>query len=199
LSAPRRGARAPRRAGAFTLLELIAVTLLIGLVAGLALPNFAALGEQGLRDQARELAGDLELARERALVTGVRHRLVLDLEGGSWWTEREAPPEAEAETVVAAGGVRVALSPPHAARSESEWTPAPDRSGREHLLAEDVSFDGVELETTILERGVLALPFEVDGTAPRASIWLARPDGRALAVELEPLGDTVRIADEREG
>ena len=78
---PARGTPPGRHRG-FTLLEMLAVLLLIGLIASLVLPNLGALSEQALRSEAQRLQAELERTRERALVTGIRHQLVIDL-GGS--------------------------------------------------------------------------------------------------------------------
>ena len=112
----------------FTLLELIAVVLIIGLVAGLAVPNLGLLGEQRLRDEALRLTAELELARQRSVMTGIRHRLVLDLDESLYWTEWEVPEEEPAAPAAAGSDRPPSLSPPE--RAESAFAPRPDPSGR---------------------------------------------------------------------
>lgn len=196
ISPRRRGStRRPGEHG-FTLLEMLAVLLLVGLMASLALPNLGALSEQALRDEARRLQAELERARERALVTGVRHRLVLDLELGEYWTEWESssPQEPSPPDPAAQGGSRVAMQPP--ARARGSFEPLPDRSGRATALEGEIVFAGVELDGGFAERGVLQLPFESDGSTRGARIVLARPEGDTLTLEVLPLADAVRIVDE---
>ena len=173
---------------------MLAVLLLIGLVASLALPNFAALSGQALRDQARRLATELERARERSLLTGIRHQLVLDLEAGSYWTEWETP-EAAAAPAPGSEAPRVAMSAP--AREGRRFTPLPDRSGRATAFGEGVFLAGIELDSGVVDRGVFQLPFEADGSSESARILLSLPEGTGLTLELLPLAETVRILDER--
>lgn len=186
-----------RHERAFTLLELIAVALIIGLVAGLAVPNLGLLGEQRLRDEARRLAGELELARQRSVMTGVRHRMVLDLDESLYWTEWEQPGE-EAPVPAAAGSDRPPpLSPPE--RAENAFVPRPDGSGTGWRLDDDVLFEGVEIDSGLVERGRLGLAFEPDGSTEAIRILLARPDGRVLALEVRPLAEAVRVVDGEAG
>jgi type II secretion system protein H len=181
----------------FTLLELIAVVLIIGLVAGLAVPNLGLLGEQRLRDEASRLAAELELARQRSVMTGVRHRIMFDLDESLYWTEWEVAEEEPAAPAAAGSDRPPSLSPPE--RAASAFVPRPDPSGRGWRLDDDVVFGGVEIDSGVVERGRLSLAFESDGTTDRVRILLARPDGRALALEVRPLAEAVRIVDGETG
>jgi prepilin-type N-terminal cleavage/methylation domain-containing protein len=192
----RRASGAARGRRGFTLLEILAVLLLMGLMASLVLPNLGALSEQALRDEARRLQTELERARERALVTGVRHQLVIDLEAGEYWTEWEPRQLAEAAPPPSSGsdGPRVPMSPPE--RERRSFEPLPDRSGRGSFLENDIVFEGIEVDGGFADRGVLQLPFEADGSSQAARIVLARPQGDTLTLELLPLAESVRILDE---
>ncbi len=189
----RRGEAERSREGAFTLLELIAVVLIIGLVAALALPNLGILRDQALRDETRRLVAELELARQRSVITGVRHRLVFDLDQARYWTEWEVPEEAEAAPLVTgqASDRPPPLSPPDRARSLYE--PLPDASGRGQRLDDDVFFAGIEIESGVVDRGTLNLAFDSDGTTQAARIVLENSDGRAFALEVRPLAEAVRF------
>ena len=170
--------------------------LLMCLMASLVLPNLGALSEQALRDEARRLQAELERARERALVTGVRHQLVIDLEVGEYWTEWEPRRREETAPPSSGGseGPRVAMSPPEWERRSFE--PVPDRSGRGSFLENDIVFEGIEVDGGFADRGVLQLAFEADGSSEAARIVLSRPQGDTLTLELLPLADAVRIVDE---
>jgi prepilin-type N-terminal cleavage/methylation domain-containing protein len=75
------------RDSAFTLLEILAVVSIFALIAGLAMPNFSALHSRNLKQQAQRLVAQLELARQRAIVTGVPHRLYIDIDGSAYRIE----------------------------------------------------------------------------------------------------------------
>lgn len=68
-----------RRAG-FTLIELVTVTLLLGILAGVAAPRYQeALAATRLDSAARRLAADLRYARTLSLSQAAEHGLVFDV------------------------------------------------------------------------------------------------------------------------
>jgi type II secretory pathway pseudopilin PulG len=70
---------------AMTLLELIAVVLIIGLVGGMAAMRYGgpAIADVGARGFARRLATDCQQAQRRAISTGDDHLLRFSFSGGS--------------------------------------------------------------------------------------------------------------------
>ena len=72
----------PDRRRGFTLIEVMAVVIVIGLAMGIVLANLSASRGAQLEEYARGLSGRLELARERAIVTGAPHRVLLQVEDG---------------------------------------------------------------------------------------------------------------------
>jgi prepilin-type N-terminal cleavage/methylation domain-containing protein len=85
---------APRRAAGFTLVELTIVLVVMGIAAGLAIPQLAGLfSRESEKSLARQLAGLLTRARTEAIVTGRPFVVTLD------WARAEARLEPLPEPV----------------------------------------------------------------------------------------------------
>lgn len=204
-------ARRRRTSTGFTLIEMMAVILVIALTLGFVLPNLSATRSAQLRDRARVIAGYLELARERAVVTGAAHRLMIDLDEGTyaldWWvtegralnlSEEELAASQEAVVVPAyATEGRISLSPPK--KSVRDYYPIPGRFGELALLADDYAFEGVDTPEGWIDRGSVQIVFERDGTSDYASIVLTDAWDNSVRLEVQPLLDTVRIRSHEEG
>ena len=81
--------RRPRPGSAgFTLIEMLAVVAIFSLLVAIVAPNIGRLSGRTLQAAADDLAARLELARQRAVVTGVPHRLWIDLDQASYRLER---------------------------------------------------------------------------------------------------------------
>jgi prepilin-type N-terminal cleavage/methylation domain-containing protein len=191
----------PRRGAGFTLIEIMAVVLIMGLMMAFVVPSLSTVRSSTLRDGAIRLAGSLELARQRAVVTGKAHRVLLDLEEGSysieWWvSENESlglPALAEPEPFDL-GGTSLDLSPP--VEEAMDYYPIPTRFGSLVWLEDELFFDGVDTLDGWLDGDQVAIVFQRDGTSDPAEIVIADDyDGR-IYLAIEPLLDTVRIFDE---
>ncbi len=195
---------APAQAGAasraFTLIELLAVLLIMALVAGLTLPNLSLRGERVVLGAAQDLAATFAFTRQRAVATAVPHRVVIDLDQAAYWIELQPEQtDAFAATASAAppdGGARpIQLAAPPA--DALEYHPLPGPFGRPERLREPVRVDSVEtLAAGALREGQLAIVFEPDGTADPALIVLANQDGDTYVLRLARLADEVRISRE---
>src|SRR5437867_13177072 len=82
---PRRAG--PRSAHGFTLIEMIAVVAIMALLIALVAPGLGTLSGRRLQHTAEALAGSLELARQRTVITGIPHRVRIDLEAATWCLE----------------------------------------------------------------------------------------------------------------
>jgi len=85
-----------KRASGFSLLELIAVLVIMGLAAGLAAPRIQDfLEEARIRTGARKLATLLRYARNQALSTKQVVTVATDESGQRWWIKYSELPAAE--------------------------------------------------------------------------------------------------------
>ena len=191
--------RGPGGRGGFTLIELMAVVTIFALLAAFVAPNLGLLSSRRLQLQAEQISAQLELGRQRAIVTGIPHRLAIDLEGGSYWlewlvTEAEAQGLPEATPVLDLRGAGpISLAPPRTGLRE--FRPLAGKFGRANPLEDSLHFEGVDTREGTIDRGGAFVEFGRDGTANPMEIVLADDDGHALALEVLPLADTVRIHD----
>lgn len=194
-------ATAPRRVRAFTLIEVLAVVAILALVAMLVVPNLGALRQRRVRHAAERLAAELEFARQRAVATGIPHRMVFDLDHGVYRLEwlggsGDAEPDpvaAEIEYDVR-GDTPLPLSAPRTAAIE--FGPVPDTFGNVRDLEGDVVVAGVATAEGDITRGQAAIVFERDGTASPAEIVLEEPGGARQILAVQPLDDAVRFVDQ---
>lgn len=76
--------RGPDNERGFTLIELAIVVVLLGLVAGLTLPLLSNWGQDDLLGSARRLAGTVKYLYNEAALTRNEHRLIFNLDDGSY-------------------------------------------------------------------------------------------------------------------
>lgn len=186
----------------FTLIEIMAVMLILGLAMSLLLPSIGAGGGANLRRQGERLGGVLELARQRAVVTGKPHRVVIGLHNGSYAVEWLVPPsfvdgeEAPAtDPVITGGGATLDLAPPLG--ETPEYDPIPNRFGGADFLDDGFFFEGVDTPEGWIERGEVFVVFDWDGSSDAAEIVISDPDNRTILLDVAPLLEQVRIREEQ--
>lgn len=191
---------ARRRARAFTLIELLAVLLIMALVLGITLPNLSLRSDRVMLGGAQDLAARLGLARQRAVATGSPHRLVIDLDAAAYWLEQQPdeatlvpPPPAAPAPPGAPREVRLSAPPPLVA----PFVPVAGPFGRPRALPDEVFIASVEtLAAGAVTSGQVALEFAPDGTADPALFVLENEEGAIVHVEIARLADEVRIRRE---
>lgn len=197
-------ARPGNRRG-FTLIEILSVVAILALMASFVIPNLGAYQTRALRAAAEDLGTQLEFARQRAIMTGVPHRVHIDLEAVSYrieWLAEERDPETGdvAEARPAAfdvdeldlrSGTPLPLEAPPP--TEKTFQPVPGNFGRTVVLQEPFLFAGLETPQGYVTRGESSVIFERDGTASYTEIYIEDGDGRVVAIDVFPLEERVRI------
>jgi hypothetical protein len=178
---------------------MLAVVAIFGLIAAMVLPNIDLGGSRIVRSEAQDLATAIEFARQRAVMTGRTHQVVIEVDRGEHWVEWAAPRDLEnAETGASEGAPeeerQLALVPPPL--DVDEFVPIPGELGRVHRADDKTAILGVEVSGGLADQGRVELRITADGAADPASILIGDADGgNALRIEVEPLADAVRIVD----
>lgn len=181
----------------FTLIEMLAVMAILALVAAFVLPNMGGFRARALRAEAQQIAAQLELARQRAIVTGVPHRLWLELDQAEYRLEWLAEDPEDAELPVADtaldlnGNTPLSLSAPSV--RELAYRPIPGNFGNLQVVAEPFYFAAVETPEGRITRGQVSVEFARDGTADYTEIYLQDAAGDHIALDVQPLDERVRI------
>jgi prepilin-type N-terminal cleavage/methylation domain-containing protein len=189
----------------FTLIEIMAVILIMGLAMSLLLPAIGAGGGARLRGQAERVGAVLELARQRAVVTGKPHRVLIDLESATYGIEwfvadvADTGPLAAAsqhDPLAALAGEVVDLAPPR--EETAYYQPIPNRFGGSDRLDSGYFFEGVDTPEGWIKRGEVAVVFDWDGSSDAAQIVISDPDSRSIDLDIAPLLEVVRIREEND-
>jgi prepilin-type N-terminal cleavage/methylation domain-containing protein len=188
-----------RRTCGFTLIELLAVVATIALIAAMVVPNLNLGGGRAVRTAASDLASAIEMARERAILTGRMHAVVIDVDRGSHWVEWAAPPEKEPTPAREGreGEPKIDLVPP--ALESDELVPLPGDFGKPHLVEAGAAILGVEIDGGVADTGEVSLRIDGDGATDAARIRIGDTEGRyVVQIDVEPLADEVAVVREEQ-
>jgi type II secretion system protein H len=188
----------------FTLIEILAVVAILALVAAFVVPNLGGFRMRALRGEAAQLASHLELARQRAIMTGVPHRVWLELDQSEYRLEwlAQDPETADLEATGRPdeldlnGNTPLDLAAPPA--PVLDYQPVPGNFGRLRVVADPFYFEAVETPEGRIERGEVSIGFARDGTADYTEIYLQDAQGDQIALDVQPLDDRVRIRRDEE-
>jgi prepilin-type N-terminal cleavage/methylation domain-containing protein len=179
-----------RRSPGFTLIEIMAVVLILLLIAAVFVPRVSLIASQAALDDAKQLAAALDFTREKALSLGRPHRLVLDLDHAQYWIEAQPAPAPPEPTLAWAQLEELPLIAPRS--DASEYAPLP--GVQPTPLDPNVRFAGVESDDGAASEGVAQIAFDPDGATLAASVWLSAGDALRVRVEVAPLADPTRVS-----
>ncbi len=202
-------AQANRRSG-FTLIEIIAVVAIIAMVFAVGIPRLGGSNWDALNLEAQNIAESLRFARQRAIMTGAPHRVLIDLEEGGyrieWFVTQERAYSAvggdedpASSLFGGAGGIPesgegpgIELRPPRV--QERDYFPIANRKmGSFAWLDDALYFVGVEGPSGWIESGDYPIVFYVDGTTDPALLEMADADDQHITLEIELILERVRI------
>lgn len=156
-----------RRARGFTLVELALVISIIAILAWIAYPKVAVLGEMRLDAAARRLAADLRYAQGQSVATRVAHGIWFEPERGRYAVYAETPE-----------------------------TPVVDPADRDHTLgvdfARNAEFHGVSI-TSVSFGSTPAVSFDCFGV-PRDSAGVDLARAGRVVLKYGDRSDTVSVA-----
>lgn len=200
----------PYASAGFTLIEIIAVVAIIAMVFAVGIPRLGGSNYDPLKNEAERIAESLRFARQRAIMTGVPHRVLIDLEEGGylieWFVSEDralsAVGEGAAEDGSGFGDFGAALGagsdgpidlrPPRL--RERDYFPIPSaQMGRMRWLDDALYFVGVEGASGWVEGGDYPIVFFVDGTTEAALLEMADADDNHMTLTIEPILDRVRL------
>ncbi len=165
----------------------------------LTLPNFGALQSHNLRNAAERIVERVDFGRQRAVMTGIPHRLAIDLDAGTYKLEwqgagaRNVAPQPKPE-IEPGLDAQLSLAPPPT--SERTFQSLLGPIGHLETLGKGVEFGWIETPGGEVDFGEAFITFEGDGTSSYTILVLNEPGGGELALEILPLADAVRILDE---
>jgi type II secretion system protein H len=203
-----------RRTSAFTLIEMMAVVTLIGMIFAFGVPRLSNARWRALGEAAESIAASLEFARQRAIMTGIPHRVLIDLEDGGWrveWLVSEdrvlAGASAESDGGLAAAPGPEAGSEPNP-RAPIDLHPPLDQGLDFHPVAsrqlgsfswldadDRIYFVGLASPSGWIEGGDVQIVFEADGTTELVLLEIADETDRHMTLEIEPMLERVRVRE----
>lgn len=151
----------------FTLIELLLVVVLLGVVAGLAVPNFSnTYVNFQLSETAKNISALMQYAQSRSIIKGVRHQMELDPSFSKYWLTQEASSSEDEE------GTGI-------------FERIPGRFGRMFAIPQDIAVESEDPK----------ILFYPDGKIDKIRIYLHNKKGDYFTITTEEQAGQVQILD----
>ena len=183
-----------------TLMEVVVVIAVVGFIAVAMTAAIGGIFGARLDAGANKLSGMARYAYSRALLTGKVHRLVVDLEAGTYRLEEvEDKKDCSVLNFRADEEKKETIDEddPVALMAALAGTSIKDAKVRTEKLDAGVQFTGIftRHNSNVVEEGSESIHFFPDGTAEKAFVWLT-DDNEVFTVEITALQGTGVVHDE---
>jgi hypothetical protein len=162
------------------MIEMLAVLAVFFLIAAVIVPRIARATDQAVIDEGRRLGYALDFAREKAIALGRPHRVVIDFETRSYWTEAAPPPLGTPPVLAWAELDELPLVAPR--ETAGEFVRVSGAPGLTTELGPSARLSHLETGGDEIADGAAAIEFAPSGETPPATLWL--DNGADLRVEV---------------
>ncbi|HEU4427183.1 MAG TPA: type II secretion system protein [Myxococcota bacterium] len=191
MSRAARASRTSRAQRAFTMIEMLAVLAIFFLIAAVIVPRIARATDQAVIDEARRLGYSLDFAREKAIALGRTHRVVIDFDTRSYWTEQAPPASGTPPMLRWAELDELPLVAPRDAAGEFARVAGAPGSSTE--FGPSTRLSHLEAEGDEIASGLAAIEFAPDGETPPATLWLDNGADLRVEVTIAAFSDPTRV------
>jgi type II secretory pathway pseudopilin PulG len=173
------------------MIEILAVLAIFFLIAAVIVPRIARATDQAVIDDAKRLGYALDFAREKAIALGRTHRVVIDFDGRSYWTE-EAPPAAGSPPVLKWAELdELPLVAPRDAAGE--FVRVGGAPGFTTEFGPGTRLSHLEAGGDEIASGLAAIEFAPDGETPPATLWLDNGSDLSVEVTIAAFSDPTQV------
>lgn len=190
----------------FTLLELMVVVVLLAGLLAIIIPALSSISSADIKNEAVTIAGLSHEVYARAAISGVTHRLNIDLDNQKYWVEAK---EGDAGLIAPEMGYDELMKSLQAkgekeAQQSPEYKYVPHYKAAEGVLGQinelgrNIVFYGAWTEqmTEVARSGIVSIYFFSGGYTQSAFVSLAQKDDEkdsAIYLALSPLTGSVSI------